>query len=46
MSQVFWIDDEQLQDWQKEILKREFNEQRKGESKGRSGSDRSIDRKK
>jgi len=25
MKQVFWLDDDMLQDWQKELLQREFN---------------------
>ncbi len=42
MSQVFWNDDEQLQEWQKEILKREIYEQRKRNTKGWPGGNRSF----
>lgn len=39
-TQIFWSDDEQLQDWQKEILIREFNEKRRSNQISRPGGDR------
>ena len=40
-TQIFWSDDHQLQEWQQEILNREFNEQRTTDQNSRPGSGRS-----
>lgn len=40
-TQIFWSDDHQLQEWQEEILKREFNDKRGTNSNSGPGGDRS-----
>lgn len=42
MSQVFWNDDKQLQEWQEEILKREIYDKRRANQISRPGGDRSV----
>jgi hypothetical protein len=36
MEQVFWFSDNDLQDWQKELLQREFNLNKYGHSRDES----------
>lgn len=45
-TQIFWSDDSQLQDWQREILKREIYDKGRTNQIRRPGGNRSVSREK